>query len=99
MPTEQGEQTKVYILGGSAIVGGVVLGWAASQGWVDEEKAFQSHVPTIPEEVGTWVAFNVGMVLLGAAYLEVIEEYGIGKVAAVSFGIPAVALLVRALRS
>ena len=94
----QGEQTQLYILGGAAIVGGITLGWAASQGWVDEEQAFRHHTPTIPEEIGTWVAFNVGMVLMGAAYLEVIEEYGIGKVAAVSFGIPAVALAVRALR-
>lgn len=95
---EQGEQTKLYVLGASAIVGGVTLGWAASQGWVEEEKAFQ-YEPTIPEEVGTWVAFNVGLVLMGSAYLEAIEEYGFAKVAGVSLGIPAVVLAIRALRS
>lgn len=94
----QDEQTKLYILGGSAIVGGVALGWAMSQGWVEEEKAFQ-YEPTIPEEVATWVAFNVGLVLMGSAYLEAIQEYGVAKVAGVSLGIPVAVLAIRALRS
>lgn len=97
MPSAQGEQAKVYILGSAAIIGGVTLGWAASQGWVEDK--LPEHEPTTAESVGTWVAFNVGLVIMGSGLLEVVEEYGITKVAAVGFGIPAAALLVRALRS
>lgn len=96
-PAQQNEQTKVYILGGAAVIGGITLGWAASQGWVNEAEAFKRE-PTTSEGVGTWVAFNVGLVILGSSLLEVVEEYGIAKVAGFGIGIPAAALLVRALR-
>lgn len=94
-PSAQSEQNKLYILGVSAVVGGVALGWAATQGWVEE----RASTPAIPKGVGTWVAFNAGLVLMGAAYLEVIEEYGFAKVAGASVAISAAVLAARALRS
>lgn len=92
---EQGEQAKVYILSGAAVVGGIALGWAASQGWV-EDKPMQP-VGAV-QEAGTWIAFNVGLVLLGSGVIEVVKEYGVAKVAGVSVGIPLAVFAIRALR-
>lgn len=90
------EQAKLYILGGSAIVGGVALGWAASQGWVEEK--VPDEPPPLGQQLGAWVAFNVGLVLLGSGLREAVEEFGFAKVAGFSVGVPAAALVIRALR-
>lgn len=97
MSNEQGEAAKLYILGGAAVVGGIALGWAASQGWAEEK--LPERDPTTAEELGTWAAFNVGLVMLGSSLKDAVDEYGLAKVAGVSVAIPAVALLIREIRS
>lgn len=96
-PGWDGEQAKLYVLAGAAIAGGVALGWAASQGWVEEK--WPDKPPPMAEQLGTWAAFNVGLMLLGSGLRDAVEEYGMAKVAGFSVGVPAIALLIRALRS
>jgi hypothetical protein len=91
------EQAKLYLLIGSVVVGGIAFGWGVSQGWAEEK--LPDMPPRMSQQLGTWAAFNIGLVLLGASVRDAVAEYGFAKVAGFSLGVPAVALAIRALRS
>lgn len=96
------ESARKYILAVSAAVGGVAVAAALvsakKHGWMEEEEDVSDR-QTTAEVYGTVAAIATGMFLGGGMIREAVDEFGGRAVAATTVGVPAVAILLRALRS